>query len=104
MCQFNKAWIGICKNSGEPFCSEQRSRTMSVIKEQIKGTLETIRVVADAIRELGSVPSGHLYARLMSHMSHATYEKIIGVITRSGLVEEKNHLLTWIGPTEQANG
>lgn len=44
------------------------------------------------------MPSGHLYARLMSHMSLETYDSIIGTLKRAGLVEERNHLLRWLAP------
>ena len=67
-------------------------------QEQAKAAIEIVTAVADAIKELGSVPSGHLYARLMGHMSLTEYEQIIGFIVRSGLVrQDKSHLLTWIG-------
>lgn len=60
--------------------------------------LALIRIVADAIRNLGEVPSGHLYARMMGHMSLATYTSIITNLKRAKLVKESAHLLTWIGP------
>jgi len=56
--------------------------------------------VGEAIRDLGSVPSGHLYARLMGHMDLDTYNKLIGLLKQANLVEESNHLLTWVGPKE----
>jgi hypothetical protein len=55
-------------------------------------------IIAQAIRELGSVPSGHLYARLMGHFSLNEYTQIIGALKSVGLVKEKAHLLTWVGP------
>ena len=67
-------------------------------KDEAKAAIEIIRAVADAIKELGSVPSGHLYARLMGKLSLTEYEQIIGFIVRTGLVRrDKSHLLTWIG-------
>jgi hypothetical protein len=59
--------------------------------------VQVIKAVADAIRDLGSVPSGELYARLMPHMTLAQYEDIIGILTRTGLIEQKAHVLTWRG-------
>jgi hypothetical protein len=60
--------------------------------------LEVIQAVAEAIKDLGEVPSGHLYAMLMGHMSLETYEGIINVLVRSGKVEKKmSHLLVWKG-------
>ena len=66
---------------------------------EIKAALGIVQAVADAIRELGEVPSGHLYANLMSHLSLAQFEQILGVLKGAGLVRESPaHLLTWIEP------
>jgi hypothetical protein len=61
-------------------------------------TIAAARILADAIRDLGEVPSGHLYAHVMGAMSLETYQGLIGILKRAGLIEEKAHLLTWIGP------
>lgn len=58
--------------------------------------------VSEAIRDLGSVPSGHLYARLISYMQLPTYNALIDSLKRQGLVSEKAHLLTWVGPPKTA--
>ena len=62
----------------------------------VKAALGILRAVADAIRELGEVPSGHLYAHLMSKLSLEQYEQVIGVLKQAGLITESNHLLTWV--------
>jgi hypothetical protein len=67
-----------------------------VTKEEIKAAVGMMMAVSEAIRELKSVPSGHLYARLMDHMNLETYEKIIGTLKSAGLVKEEAHLLTWV--------
>ena len=66
--------------------------------EAITAALKIAAVVGDAIRELKSVPSGHLYARLMGHMSLDSYNGCIRLLKQANLVEESNHLLTWVGP------
>jgi hypothetical protein len=76
----------------------QLERPMNATKEQVKTTLDTVRAVADAIRELGSVPSGTFYAVVMAHMDLPTYQRIVTLLKDAGLVEEENHLLTWTGP------
>ena len=68
-----------------------------------KAALGIVLTVAEAIRELGSVPSGHLYARLigmplLSQMTADQFTAMIGSLKGAGLVEEKSHLLIWIGP------
>lgn len=65
---------------------------------QRRAAVSVIMIVGDAVRELGSVPSGELYARLMSKMNIETYNGIIAALKAAGLVEEKSHLLTWVGP------
>ena len=62
----------------------------------VKAALGILRAVADAIRELGEVPSGHLYAHLMSKLSLEQYEQVIAVLKQAGLITESNHLLTWV--------
>jgi hypothetical protein len=66
---------------------------------QQEAAMRVAAAVAEAIRDLGEVPSGHLYARLMGMMSHDTYEVIIDALVRSGLVARgPMHLLKWVGP------
>jgi hypothetical protein len=65
--------------------------------KQIEGTIQIVKAVADAIRELKEVPSGHLYAQLMGHMSLETYNQIIGLLKRADLIIEKNYLISWKG-------
>jgi hypothetical protein len=67
---------------------------------QEKAALEIVLVVGDAIKELGSVPSGHLYAQLMGRMSLDSYNKIIGMLKNAKVIKEEGHLLTYIGPKE----
>jgi hypothetical protein len=70
---------------------------------EVNAALGALKAVADAIRELGEVPSGHLYANLMSKLSLAQFEQVLGVLKGAGLVRESNaHLLTRIGPEATA--
>jgi hypothetical protein len=59
---------------------------------------EVILAVAECIRDLGEVPSGHLYAQLCGLMTLEQYSQIIEIIVSTGRVRESNHLLTWVGP------
>ena len=67
-------------------------------QQEIKAALTSIQVVAEAIRTLEQVPNGHLYAQLMGVLDFPTYERIIGILKRTGLVSESGNLLTWTGP------
>lgn len=64
---------------------------------QVKAAVQIVVAVGETIRDLKSVPSGHLYAQLMGHMSLETYNKVIGVLKNTGAVKEENHVLTWVG-------
>lgn len=71
---------------------------MNLTKEQIVAYINVVKNVADIIRELGSVPSGVLYARLTGIMTLEQYQRILGHLKNSGLIRESNHLLTWVAP------
>ena len=64
---------------------------------QVKAAVQVVVAVGQAIRDLKSVPSGHLYAQLMGRMDLETYNKVIGVLKKTGAVKEEGHLLTWVG-------
>jgi hypothetical protein len=67
-------------------------------KQEALSAFKVVAAIGETIRDLGEVPSGHLYAQLMSRMSLDTYNKIIGILKQTKLVKESGHLLTWIGP------
>jgi hypothetical protein len=57
--------------------------------------------ISETIRELREVPSGHLFNALLVKHPMTTahdYQRIIETLKRCRLVEEKNHVLRWIGP------
>ena len=72
---------------------------MTTTKEQIRAAIETVRLLADTIRELKRVPSGELYAQVMGAMDLVTYQRAIQTLKNTGLVSESGHLLEWRGPT-----
>jgi hypothetical protein len=68
-------------------------------QKQIEATKQVLDVLAATIKELGEVPSGHLYAQLMEHLNLDLYLFLIGILKKAALVEETgDHLLYWIGP------
>lgn len=69
--------------------------------EETAATISIVKAVAEAIRDLGQVPSGEFYMRLQVMMPTFTlggYQAIIRIIEEMGLIDTKNHLITWIGP------
>jgi len=72
--------------------------TKNVTKEEVKAALEILTVVAGLIRELGTVPAGHLYAQLADKMDLAGFEKMIGILVDQGFVKRyQSGLLQWMG-------
>lgn len=66
--------------------------------------LEIVLAIADTIRALGEVPSGHLYARLMGRMTIDQYNVVIDALVRAEVVKRDDcHMLTWIGPAPKVN-
>lgn len=66
--------------------------------EQQKSAVAVVMAVAETVREAKRCPSGTVYAVLMGRVTMNGYEKILGILKRSGLIEEtKGHELVWIG-------
>ena len=63
--------------------------------EEIKAGLNTIKAIADTIKELKEVPSGTLYAQLMGIMTLDQYQRVIDILKRSGIVSESVNVLKW---------
>lgn len=63
--------------------------------------LAVVGAVTDVIRDMGTVPSGSIYAHVMGYVSLAQYEQIIEGLVQTKLVRRgPDYLLTWIGPKE----
>ncbi len=70
---------------------------MANLTKEEQAALATMVAVGEAIKALGKVPSGHLYARLMGHMSLEVYNKVIAMLTKVGAIKVENHEIIWIG-------
>jgi hypothetical protein len=66
--------------------------------KQLGAAVATVAAVAEAIRGLGQVPSGELYANVCGTLSLQQYEQIIALLKRADLVSESGHMLSWVGP------
>ena len=67
-------------------------------EQKMKAAVEIMKAVASAVKDLGSIPSGHLYAQLMGKMSLDSYEKMTGALERMGIIRiDGNHLITYTG-------
>lgn len=82
------------------FREAHMSNVSPTVSAEIKSALSVLQTVAEAIRDAGEIPSGHLYAVLMGMgCSLENYNRILGMLTRSGLVEvTPGHLVRWVAP------
>lgn len=72
-------------------------------KQQLHAAFNAIAALAEAIRSLGNVPSGKLYATVMNHMDLKTYESFIDRLVGAQLVERRSDELIWVGPKDIDN-
>jgi len=64
-------------------------------KAELTAGIQALKALADAIRELKSVPSGHLYAQVMQYFSITSYEKAIQILCNSGVIRKSGDVLHW---------
>lgn len=74
------------------------------LKRSLRAAVEACSVIGEAVRDhtklspLGGIPSGHLWAQLMSIMSFELYEQMIQTLKDGKMiVEDQSHLLRWVG-------
>jgi hypothetical protein len=80
--------------------SQPASTPAPITRDQLIAGLRTIRIVADAIREAGTIPAGIVYAALSHHgITLPGFESIVVILSREGLVNRIGESLVWIGPT-----
>lgn len=70
-------------------------------KDKIVAALNTIRAIGDTVRDLGEVPSGHLYATVSAMISLDQYQKAIGLLIDAKLIEKRGDVLVWIASTRE---
>jgi hypothetical protein len=66
-------------------------------KAQAEAALQILVALAEAIRDLGTVPAGHLYAQVMGQLDLPSFDAAIGQLIGAGLIERDGHLLKWKG-------
>lgn len=69
-----------------------------VTKQDIIAAIQKTKIIADAVKEAGTdgIPSGHLYAIVMSAYSLSEFQQIIDLLKRNNIIQEKEvHLLVW---------
>jgi len=74
---------------------------MATTDDQLKAALTVLSAVAEAIRDVGIIPAGHLYAAMMGNVDLPTFDRIIGILTNCKLIEKSGNSLRWIGEEVQ---
>jgi hypothetical protein len=64
---------------------------------ELRSALTIMAAAVDVVRELGRVPSGHLYAMLMNSLDETAYESMLRQVLRTGLVKRDGDVLVWVG-------
>ena len=73
-----------------------------VTRDQLKAALEMLFLMAEAVREAGTIPSGVLYSLVMHKTDLPGYERAVDRLVGAGLVvREANHVLKWVGPQKE---
>lgn len=71
----------------------------AVTSAQVAATLDAARALGDAVRDLGSVPEGVLYANLCGALSLRSFQVLVDALIRAGVVARRpGPILVWIGP------
>lgn len=69
--------------------------------ESLPALIHLASAVATSIRERREVPSGHLYAALQQSLSLDTYNRVLDLLERCGLVQvSQAHVVSWVGHLE----
>lgn len=75
---------------------------MTIDRPSLKSGLDLVMLFANAIRDVGQMPEGKLYAQVMGHMDLATFRSAVDMLIRCELVKrDALHVLTWIGPAKE---
>jgi hypothetical protein len=75
--------------------------TDAEIKAKAHAVVSMVVALGETIKEAGSdgVPEGVLYAALMTRgVSLESFNRMVNLLIKAGVVKRSNHLLTWIGP------
>jgi len=68
------------------------------MKDQIQNAILLCKEIGYAIHQVKEIPSGHLYAAVMGHLTLETYNACLATLEKTGLIKvEGSHLIRWTG-------
>lgn len=95
-------WVKIesdgCHTTTAPKGAAPVASVLPDSRANASAAVSVMAALAEAIRALGSVPSGTLYAQVMGSLSLDQYRVALDILTGAGLVRVKSDEITWIGP------
>ena len=65
--------------------------------ETINKAIEAITELGRVIKDVKRIPSGHLYAQLMSVLSLQAYQYMLDILVKGNMIKIENHEIVWIG-------
>lgn len=68
---------------------------MSMTRNELHAGLKALAALAEAIRELKTVPSGHLYTQVMGYLDINAYESAIRTLCNAGVIRKSGDMLHW---------
>jgi hypothetical protein len=72
--------------------------TVKSVTEQVAAVIEVLHAIAEVVKAAGpqGIPSGHLYAMLLGHLSLRQYELCIDKLISSNVIKQTNFVLTFV--------
>ena len=72
---------------------------MQQLSEQQKfdAAIKLVAIFAHAIRALGKVTEGELYAHTMQYVNLETFQSIMRILVSQKYIKIENHVVTWKG-------
>jgi len=68
---------------------------MPQTRDELKAGLIVLAIMAETIREFGSIPSGHLYAQMMGKVTIDGFESAVRTLCGSTVIRKAGDVLHW---------
>ena len=76
---------------------KQKNMNQNVTPAEVKTAIKIMAAVASSVKELGRVPSGHVYAMLMGRMDFQQFQAMENCLLKTGLVKKEGDEYVWKG-------
>lgn len=70
--------------------------------DDVMGVVNLTQAIGEVIAASSPIPSGHLYANLMTlGMNLEAYHRVMSLLTEAGVVKVENNMVRWVGRDEE---